>query len=168
MSTLTELVDIAEETKENSKNALIEKGLELDESFKLSDVDEKIAEIQSGGGTDFTYIKDLNRKGMTFDIPWKNPTIVALRISSEKSKGSYDFTFTVVDYCDLYFLTDEDKNINFKVDETPATATVHLNPGETKTIALEYQSRGFAGIVFGNAEGIYNSELADIIIIGWE
>lgn len=55
MSTLTELVDIAEETKENSKNALIEKGLELDESFKLSDVDEKIAEIESGtGGVDIS------------------------------------------------------------------------------------------------------------------
>lgn len=47
---LLECVELVEETKENSKNALIEKGLELDESYGLSQVDEKIAEIQAGGG----------------------------------------------------------------------------------------------------------------------
>lgn len=58
MSTLMDYVTLVEETRDSSKQALIDKGVELDDSYKLSQVDEKIAKIQSGGGDGFYFIEN--------------------------------------------------------------------------------------------------------------
>ena len=97
---LLECVELIEETKENSKNALIEKGLEIDESYGLSQVDEKIAEIQAGTDvTQFysTYIEkvELSEKGKNdfkevkfgemFDARSYQSTDVTVRVTTARS-----------------------------------------------------------------------------------
>lgn len=47
--TIAQSLEILNETMTNSKTALQDKGVSVEDTYKLSDVDEKIAEIQAGG-----------------------------------------------------------------------------------------------------------------------
>ena len=128
---LLECVELIEETKENSKNALIEKGVELDDSYKLSQVDEKIAEIKSGGGSKFPFTidsvtlggKEIKDNDDSLSCYFSSGINIKVKITSLNKDGKiYPFFLYCVDGRDAiaqttYIDTTDSKEIDIKIDK---------------------------------------------------
>lgn len=122
--TIAQSLEILNETMTNSKTALQDKGVSVEDTYKLSDVDEKIAEIQVGGGDELPPLKLLEYiklGGGILEINNSNQNLITREEKMEVKAV-------------------EEVWIHYKCNTISCDKT-YLEPGETATITLNHTSQ---------------------------
>ena len=145
---IAESISLLSETLGNCKTNLKEKSVTDVDNIKISDVDEKIAEIQTGGGDELPDLQILEYiKYSSLEIKKSNMNIT-MREGSFEVKAASDYVY-----------------IHYNCDTISCDKT-SIPPGETATITLKYTSRdGVYPICFCSEDEFGNHTCDDVLFI---